>query len=296
MSYLSGGHLPGEGTYGTNVERALEYVLKCQKPNGLLAKVEPRFGGMAGHTAAYNHAISALMLCEVYGMVEGEQSERIRIAIEKAIVVALEQQKRPKSRQVDQGGWRYFERAPDGIESDLSITGWYLMFLRAAKNGGFDVPEEPIEQALKYIRRTFNPQRNTFMYYIDYPFLKRTMAGAGIYALSLGGDHDSELARSVAEWLLLHPFDRYNEGASPRDRFHYGVYYCSLAMYQMGDKYWDRFYPVMARTLIANQSKEGSWQAEIADGVDRPYGNVYTTAFCVQALSVPYQLMPIFQR
>ena len=110
------------------------------------------------------------------------------------------------------------------------------MFLRAAQNAGFEVSPDPIDRAMAYVRRTFDPKHGTFMYYIDYPTRKRAMAGAGIYALSVGGDHDSELAQSVADWLLQHPFDRYNEGISQSDRFHYGAYYCSLAMFQMGGR------------------------------------------------------------
>ena len=300
MAYLAAGHLPGEGKYGDTIDKAIDYVLACQKPDGLLVNVDLSTGGAWStsslYTAAYNHAISGLALCEVYGMVAPEKSARVREVIEKAIGLALAQQKKTKTRSIDQGGWRYLAPVADGVDSDLSITSWNLMFLRAARNAGFAIPNEPIDRAMEYVRRTFDPQRGTFMYYIGYPTSKRSMAGAGIYALALGGVHDSETARSVADWLLKYPFDRYNEGITHKDRFHYSAYYCAMAMFQMGGRYWDEFYPTLARTLIANQSADGSWQPEQADGNDRPYGNVYTTAFCVQALCMPYQLLPIFQR
>ena len=41
-------------------------------------------------------------------------------------------------------------------DSDLSVTGWHLMFLRSARNAGFDVPDRAIADAVAYIRRTFS--------------------------------------------------------------------------------------------------------------------------------------------
>ena len=36
------------------------------------------------------------------------------------------------------------------------------------------------------------------------------MIGAGILSLSLGGEHETEMARGAADWVLAHGFDRYN--------------------------------------------------------------------------------------
>jgi len=47
------------------------------------------------------------------------------------------------------GGWRYLnKRYPHLNDSDLSVTGWQLMFLRSAKNAGFDVPEKNINDGV----------------------------------------------------------------------------------------------------------------------------------------------------
>ena len=53
-------------------------------------------------------------------------------------------------------------------------------------------------------------------------------------------------------------------------------------------------FPKLMETLVKNQRKDGSWDREaVSDG---RYGNVYTTALSVLALTQPYQLGPIFQR
>ena len=65
-------------------------------------------------------------------------------------------------------------------------------------------------------------------------------------------------------------------------------------MFQMGGDYWRQFFPKLMETLVKNQREDGSWDREaVSDG---RYGNVYTTALSVLALTPQYQLVPIFQR
>jgi hypothetical protein len=65
-------------------------------------------------------------------------------------------------------------------------------------------------------------------------------------------------------------------------------------MFQLGGDYWAKFYPPLASMLIENQRADGSWDAEAA--WDGAFGNNYTTALTVLALTPPYQLLPIYQR
>jgi len=105
----------------------------------------------ASHTAVYNHTISGLMLGEVYGQVSGARAKQVKQAIERALKFSQELQSRPK-RYVDIGGWRYVPVFRSGIDSDLSVTGWQLMFFRSAKNAEFDVPEKSVSAAVDYVR------------------------------------------------------------------------------------------------------------------------------------------------
>src|SRR2546423_14986692 len=36
MAFIAHGNVPGKGQYGTRLERATDFVLSCQKPNGLI--------------------------------------------------------------------------------------------------------------------------------------------------------------------------------------------------------------------------------------------------------------------
>jgi len=69
MAFLSRGHQPGLGPYGQRINRAIDFVISCQMPDGLFSfrppEIEHKSKG-ASHAAVYNHAIAGLMLGEVY--------------------------------------------------------------------------------------------------------------------------------------------------------------------------------------------------------------------------------------
>ncbi|MGI9430012.1 MAG: prenyltransferase/squalene oxidase repeat-containing protein, partial [Bythopirellula sp.] len=251
-----------------------------------------------GQTAVYNHAISALMLSEVYSTTSRERSEKIQQAIEQALQVTLGEQRRPKRRAVDHGGWRYLDQY-GSQDADLSVIGWQLMFMRSAKNAGFDVPAAAIDDAVACVRRHFNQQAGSFGYTPSPSSTRgsRAMTGAGILALSHAGLHDTPEARQAGETLRGFSFARYNTADGGLDRYHYSLFQCTQAAYQLGDDYWDQFYPPTFRTLLANQNDNGSWAVEnVRLHTDAMYGSVYTTALVVLSLSAPNQLLPIFQR
>jgi hypothetical protein len=310
MAFMSHGNLPGDGQYAKHLERATDYVLESQKENGLVSLVGPDGAEISrdvvheiGEAAAYNHAISSLMLSELYGMSHTERSDRIKKAVLKSLSASLKMQGWPKTPREDQGGWRYVGNPVFGTDSDLSITGWQLMFLRSARNAGFDVPKESIDDAVAYIRRCYHNDYGTFLYMQgkgDQDLRSRAMAGAGVLALAHAGFHGAPEATKSADWLLKYHFDDYNKveeftQAWPIDRYHYSLFNSCQAMYQMGGQFWKRFFPRTVRTLLANQQPDGSWPAE-SHFNDGKFGNSYTTALVVLSLGSPNQFLPVFQR
>jgi hypothetical protein len=301
LAFMSQGHLPGNGRYGTTLDRGVRYVLESQKESGLIAREAPDGPRVPhdtthniGRTSAYNHAISALMLSEAYGMVDETDSRVIRPAIEKAIAITLAEQRRKKPRDVDRGGWRYLH-SYDGVDSDLSVVSWNLSFLRSARNAGFDIPEKPINDAVEYVSRCFIPATGQFQYTIGGASISRGMAGAGILSLAHAGKHNTPTAQKAADWILSQPFVKYNENEASLEIYHYSVFYCCHAMYQMGGDYWEKFLPTTADTLLMNQNADGSWDVESHPN-DVRWGNSFTTAMVVLGLSAPDEQLPIFQR
>ncbi|MBI4578133.1 MAG: terpene cyclase/mutase family protein [Planctomycetes bacterium] len=298
MAFMSAGHLPGKGEYGPALDRAIQYMLAAQKPDGLLARAAPTASSdlnnlLTAQAAAYNHAITGLALSELYGM-SPDQNRRIKPVLDAALAYALRRQPFPKRQAGDNGGWRYVRRHQSS-DSDLSVTSWYLMFLRSCKNAGFDVPSQTIDEGSAYVMRCFEPTTGYFWYALHgrEHVTTRGMTGAGILSLSLAGRHQTPQARQAGEWLLQHPYDHYR-ATRLHDRFFYGAFYSSNAMFQLGGRYWGEFYPVLLRTLTDNQKPDGSWDPERTS--DAEYGNVYSSALAVLALTPPYQLLPIFQR
>lgn len=297
LAYLSRGHVPHQGKYGDLLDRAIKYVVNSQQSDGLLfgLPVQNREWGDRRHkTGAYNHAIAGVMLAEVYGMMQGEQSDDIGHAIVKAIKFSIGQQTRRKPYPEEKGGWRYL--VSTGNDADLSVTAWEIMFLRAARNAGFDVPVENIDMAMDYVRRIYVPETGTFPYGIQGMRNQQTraMAGSGILLLSLGGEHHTDMAKATGEWIKRHRFTRYNQIVYPSEHYHYGAYYCSQAMFQLGGKDWQEFYPRFMEVHLAGQQGNGSWPPE--PNRDGEYGETYTTSLMILSLTPPFQLLPIYQR
>lgn len=275
MAFLSAGHVPGEGPYAKTVEDGIRWVLKNQQANGLISN--------DGSLEMYHHGICTLLLAEVVGMTDRKLGEEIRAKLLKAVEVILKAQ---RANGPHKGGWRYRIAETDG---DISVTGWQLMALRAAKNVGCDVPAEPIELAIGYVKRcqAFN---GGFMYY---PGAQTTVActGTSILALELCGKDLHRCPENLKGGAyLLKNLPRWGS-----DHFFYGIYYCSQAMFQLGGNYWEGFRPTLSEQLLRYQNqRDGSWLG--TDQGSRIYGANYCTAMGVLALTVEYRYLPIYQR
>lgn len=305
LAFLSQGEQPGDGPRGELINKAIDYVLECQRSDDMFLVDSTNMPATqferGSHTGLYNHAITCLMLCEAYGSTDPEREAKIRPAIERGLRFARKMQQRKQIYADDQGGFRYFKSANNergNGDADLSVTGWYVFFYRSAKNAGFDVPKEYVDDAVAYVRRCYDPQQHAFYYGLHghgHLSVARGMTGAGLVCLSAAGTPDEKIARAAGEWILEHPFRQYGDSVGFFDRFHYGAYYCSQAMLLLGGDYWAKFYPSLADTLLQGQNPDGSWPPEnkFNDGL---FGSEYSTALSVLTLTSPFQMLPIHQR
>lgn len=285
MAFLAKGHLPGRGPYGTVVNRGIDYVLGQQLENGLL--VSKNFTGRTTGLM-YEHSIATLLLSEVSGMVDRTRQNRIDKVLPKALLVLLQAQKVPKSDE-QTGGWRY---TPGTTDSDLSLTGWSIMALRAAKLNGAAIPDEHIEMAVSYILNCHKPDRG-FAYMPSRNNSSSAMTGIGILCLELCGEHGSEELIAAGDYILSRP-PRMTDpnGRSTRFRY-YAFYYCGQAMFQLGGRYWTQFAPVMYDALLEDQNADGSWS--YPDPVLK-YNTSYPTSMAILTLTVSARQLPIYQR
>lgn len=278
MAFLAAGHVPGEpGPYRAAIEKGIQYVLAHQQQNGLLVS-------QTSHGPMYCHGISTLMLAEVAGTATDlGLGDRTQAALARAVKLILAAQDVPKNHD-HAGGWRY---QPTSNDSDISVTGWQLMALRAAKAAGCKVPSANIDRAVDYLKRCAVKQGGGFGYQPQGgPNNART--GTGVLALEICGEHLTTQAVAGAEYLLKHP----PQWSTPY--FFYEVYYCPIAMFQMGDKYFLPYNAKLLAILLDHQQTDGSWLSD--DGNDRTGGRNYCTAMAVLALTVEYRYLPIYQR
>lgn len=274
MAFLAAGHVPGERPYGETLDRGIQFVLDHQEPNGMLIH-------RRGHGPMYCHGISTLMLAEVIGMTTDKtQTRQARDALERGVRLILQSQNVRKTA-LHSGGWRYH---PASDDSDLSVTAWQLLALRAAKNIGCDIPAVHIDAAVDYVKRC---HRQRGFGYTPGANPTPTMTGSGITALQVCGEYDTAEVRQGADFLLDR-LPRYED-----QWYFYGVYYTAVGLNQAGDKYWKVAKPKLARELLARQAPDGSWSAANSENA---HGRVYCTSMAVLALAVDYGYLPIYQR
>jgi hypothetical protein len=303
MAFLSRGYRPGDGQYGECINRGIDYVLGVQ--DAATGAVFPRNLRQQALRGNYNHAISALMFCDAYSKMDfkyrqdeanGHRRDRVEEAIQKALVYAGLEQKKQRRQAGARGGFRYLARVTQN-DADLSVTAWMVMFYSAARKTGFEVPEKGMKDAIGFVHRAFDKKQKAFVYALsgDERYCSRATVGAGILCLLLAGESFSPAITQSAEWIRKHSFEPYNHSKHPEDRYHYSAFYCSQAMCLAGGAYFEDFYPKLMTTLSHHQHEDGSWEPEAQRG-DGIYGNVYTTALVVLALSPPYKKLDSHRR
>ena len=286
LAFMAKGHMPGQGPYGTTIERGIRYVLAQSQSNGLIQAPS------AKSTPMYNHGMSTLMLSQALGMCEESLAAQIRPVLTRAIKLTLQAQAATKKDPLHIGGWRY---NPNSDDSDISCTGWQLLSLRAAKDCGADVPKAAIDAAVDYIKRSKSPDGG-FSYQAGtsvaaHAASNRARAGTGIVSLEICSRHQEPEALTAATFLIEHPpiLNQNNELA-----FYYAAYYTSQAMFQVGGRYWEIERPRMEALLLSIQQPNGSWPS--ADSSDQPAGPAYCTSMAILSLAVKYHYLPIYQR
>ena len=292
MAFLSRGHLPGQGEHGEQMTGAIDYLLSLHGADGSFAlHRDPRKGRC--------HAIAGATLSEVYGATSGTQAQRIRDSIPSALRFSRKMQLAPKRFPDEQGGWRLGQ----SYQANIHQTVWELMFLRSARNNGFDVPQEWVDEALTFVEQCYvsgseNQTDGVFQEgprSFSSPNFGRT--GMGMLALQLHGRRDDHRVIEGADWLAKHDIPR--QGEAPL--FYLHCYACTHAMAQMGGDHWQRFYPRLVKRLLADQAPAGFWRTTALTPSAGPSsealsGNAYNTALAVLALTLPDQLLPIHQR
>ncbi len=260
---------PGRGPYGSQIDKALVYVMDNTSQSGFIA-----VAASSTHGPMYSHGFGTLFLAEAYGMTHRPE---IREKLQKAVRLIIDCQN-------VEGGWRY---QPRRLDADLSVTICQINALRAARNAGLYVPKETVEACIRYVKRSQNHDGG-FRYMLqgiatsEFP-----RSAAGVVALQSAGEYDSKEVRDGIAYLK-----QYGQGFRPARRNHhffYGQYYAAQAMWLYGGSEWTDWYTAIRDDLIHRQSPGGYWQ-------DVGVCNEYGTAMALIILQIPNDYLPIFQR
>ena len=282
MAFLAAGHVPGEpGPYREAIEQ--RHPLRpasTSTPNGLLvSNTQPR----ADVLPRDQHADAGRGRRHDPGFRPGRPrpGRGLGRAVE-LIVKAQDVHKNPDNA----GGWRYQPSSRRQRHQRHRLAGHGPPRRQVGRLRRRLRPS--IDRAVAYLKRCADKDGGGFAYQPGSgPNNPRT--GTGILALEICGDHLTPEAIAGAEYLLKHP----PQWAS--QYFFYEVYYCSQAMFQVGDKYFRGYYPKLVSILLDHQdSRTGAGSPATATTVRRP--QLLHLDGASWRLAVEYRYLPIYQR
>ncbi len=267
MAFLAAGYQPGEGKYGIQLNRAVDWLADTVQRNGLIYH-----GGNTG-PPMYGQGFATLCLSELYGMTPRPD---LRSKLESAVQLIA-------STQNAEGGWRY---QPQVADADISVSAVQFIALRAAYNAGIKVPAETVKKGLQYVKNCQNNPDGGFSYMITQKGSGPARTAAALTCLYLAGQGNCRQAQNGLRYLLAHPYKK--DMWEWRQHYMYGMYYGTQAMYQVGGEDWKNWFTDTRDRLVATQQPGGYW-------TDDP-GKEYATAMAVLVLQVPAGFLPIYQK
>ncbi|MCG3149057.1 MAG: hypothetical protein PCFJNLEI_02514 [Verrucomicrobiae bacterium] len=255
LAFLSAGR-----PLDAQLERAVSHIIAQQTPAGAFTN---------GGAMMFGQGITTFMLAEVAGM--SREGAKLTAHLNKAVRFILTAQAVEKG-DIHAGGWRYF---PDSKDSDLAVTIWQVVALRAAQNAGIRVPQESLDRAGHYVNRCRRPDGGFAYQPGGQPNAGRT--AAGIIALRMCGQFDSPAIERGQDWLKEHPL----KWDSPYP--YHSAFFCAQARLA--------FDPAV---LTAHQLPDGSWPAPPNSIDETDAGPLYRTAMAILALTARDHFLPVF--
>jgi hypothetical protein len=273
VALLCEGSTTTQGRYAENIRRAVEYLVRRSRTNGLIG--DP--GRDDRYT--YGHGFGMLFLSQVLG--EEEDAERRAELVDvltRAVIFTGEAQTPP-------GGWGYVS-AKDGNNFDEgSTTITQVQGLRGCRNAGVPVPREIIDKALDYIHRCTTADGGV-QYNSRGGGGRPAISAAAIACLYNAGEYDSEYVPRVLGYCRKNLDNISNQGFG---HWHYAHYYYSQVMYREGGKTWEEYRDKIYPRIVSEAGADGSWNQGYI-------GPVYTTAINLTILQLEKATLPIYQR
>lgn len=273
LAFQGDGNTHIDGPYKSLVAKGLNYLLKKQsRRDGFFAREAP------GHERAYAQAQASIAICELYAMTK---DSALRAPAQAAVDYAI-------NAQSSSGGWRYEPRQ----DSDLSVTGWYVMALKSAKSAGLDVSESAMGIIDGYLDSVSTYEGAGYSYQKGRPATPAMTAEGLLCRQYLGWPRERE-AMAIGVDTLVQDWPM-----EPSDMNVYYWYYATQTIHHFGGKPWTiwngKMRVLLPRMQVKKGSESGSWSPQ-ADQWGENSGRLFTTCLSIYCLEVYYRHLPLYQ-
>jgi hypothetical protein len=270
LAMLGSGSTPTRGKYWRCVRRCTDFLIGKQQPTGLIAAMSEENQSM------YGHGFSTTFLAEVFGT---EEDERRQQDLHRVLTQAVKLIARAQSTY---GGWIY---TPTSGGDEGSVTVTQMQALRACRNAGVVVPIDTVNKAVQYIVKSANADGSIRYSLRGSSGGRPPITAAAVAVLYSAGKYDDPIATKA----LAYAKRTISIGGHGAGHYFYAHLYLAQALYFEGGRDWTEYYQAMAKNLIRQQARDGSWSG---DGV----GTTYGTAIALIILQLPYAHVTIYQR
>ena len=301
LCYL--GHCEGtqSAEYGDNVTKGMTYLINLGlKNNGSLSD------RLSENGWPYEHAIATYALAEALTFSRTLQFKvpELETVVEKAVKIITD-------GQTKQGGWDY--KYADAGRNDLSVVGWQLQALKAAKasNVKIDDYDKVIRKAMEWMS-----DKKDGAYLGDGKFAYTKKGGrasmSAVAALCLQ-QHEKGNSSPVnaATRLIMEGLELRDGKKKAKDEFShvysmqydtvnfdiYASYYATQVMRNAGGKEWDAMNSAIIADIIPAQNSDGSFKVEVGGGKGAEHstagGPIYLQALNTLMLEVYYRFSPV---
>jgi hypothetical protein len=294
QAFIGGDCIPKD--YSSNINAAINFLKTKYHPSSdYQAGTKDRaiYGGLIAESEPlYEHAIVTLALIEA--LVEMNDLSLAPL-IEDALQLIIRAQNTEHKPELlggpinldskDYGGWRY---SPDSTNSDISVSGWQILALKAALTAGFSIPEWSLPKAADFLRSCYDEYYHSFGY-TSSGGEGCARSGMGALGLQLSGYPDDPLIKLALRYIQDNAPTWEFEDPGEGWPFYYW-YYGSRAMLLAGGEDWRIWKAWTCRLLVDHQNGDGTWTgAQLEEGME-----VYTTALGALILELCCGHLPIY--
>jgi len=280
LALMSEGSTATQGKYSDNIRRAVDYILRQSRPNGLIG--DP----LRDDRYTYGHGFSMLFLSQVLGDEEDEDRRAELIDVLTRAVTFTGQAQTPA------GGWGYVSAKDGGGFDEGSTTITQVQGLRSCRNAGIPVPKEIIDKAVKYIHDCTLPDGGV-QYSSKGGGGRPAITAAAIACLYSAGEYDDDYVPRMMKYC------EQNLGPDTRNSYghwHYAHFYYSQVQYREGNNRWVGYRNEMEAKLLREATEVKLGDKNGIQWTQGYIGPVYTTALNLIMLQLDNACLPIFQR